>query len=1528
MNYKYKKGQLFGKRLKVPKYILSKIYNCTLSLEEFMEYQLFDKIPATCLFEVDREIVERFGIQKMKELDFELFRKSSYNDVVFFKETLKEIDSSTEDINFSLYEQIKDQISPLKYSTKMKEVYQNRFFSEEEEKELKYIASEFNRGAASLIDFIQNWELYKDKDLSYCLRNDSNNKFHITDEQVKKFMSKFSDISKLISRQTDLYQVISEINKLKSEVETKEYIKQITDQILEKTRVKNSRSISLRQEEYQALFQYSSVEEYLNKVHPSYEFEITKILEELKDLPSNYLFDSSIPFEKLNNSNVISFLSFYGVQNIIDFDNQCGHFFTKDNCLGLELMVPMYLRYAGNEHDSRKTILTKSFYDENGNFVDRRYTKEEFYEAVRRMIVYGPTNFDYMNKALDYREIEGDFREKNSDLFISKQAPLELQEKFYQKVITPHFLAIHREYLPYLKEKNFGSCFKNREIQVEDSENLYGCENFYDFLKQKMDFDYFMDFIIEYRDVFDVIFRNSILDNDEFKIFQADNINQLVSKFHGILRKTIIEKEIIYPDLIPQSFVTEYPDMFLSDLAPEELKQAFYQRRISPKTIFSNPNYQEYLKDVDLEALYKYMPIFIQKEDQRYYSTNFVEVVKKTFSHEDAFSFMVEYGPYVDSIYQLNNLREFRLKNDFKKEDLLNEVDHNLLKEIIDGKIKYEENAPSHFKSNHPTLFLNSDVPLEIRQKFYDRKFSLNDFKENPNLLNLFGNTNVACGFSYEFSWIISLFNKNEDSNEANLHRLKIIEAYSKVTDVVLQSAFREYVMEFPDSFDLDKVEHISTVLARLSSSNSSEIFTFRKELAVQILNSKDPIESLNKIEDVFIKNNIPTVGKVYSCFEILHPNLEEFDFKESMVSPILQNSSTMGRKTIIFSDLLKASFGSNNRIIHAYLKNIEVASKLYKNIKSGFVQFDNLSEVEKKELVTFSKHLATLYQNTMRGKAKEERFSFTENVIDDISRLAEKFSPNGTLDYNLSDRVVRMFCGFIGIDTLEQAKDYINRSIENANIRNRNASNLKMELKVGDFVKGIGNITYLRNILQNGSVSKEYLGSSAGSDLTPLDTDVSMVISEEGTIKEKVSRTNAKNYGPIWFILKNDNRFDITRTKEGSSNTKKDMSKLEAFYTGVLGYDHYGIRTGFSSSEINYILMEDYNPAVGLEICMNGFYIPVVDMTGELLFTPQDYDQLREKMSGLSYYNENDYKFSKNLMAGVPDILLEQIEQSSYDTKMKKAKINEVIGKSLNELGLELKTTMDGDLTEGFVELIDTGSTGRGTNRPGEGDFDFMMRLDKSLLSDSSKLETLKNTILKNLGKEGSNEITSSGDFRFKNVNINAEINVDIDITFTEKTDKVTYSTDVSLVDRLTCIQKNSPEKYPYVVANILLAKQVLKEAGVYKSGHSDHPQGGLGGVGIENWILQNGGSFIDAAKSFVDASLNKDFDEFKKEYQIWDFGDNHLADKRGKYPHDNFVCDNMTEAGYYKMVSVLQEYLKNYNYSDVMDENHSVHR
>ncbi len=1670
MDYKYQRRQIFGKRLKVPKHILNKVYNRTLSFNEFIEYQLDDKIPTSCIIESDRRIVEKFGIDRCKELDWELINKRVYyNSNINFRNVLMSIDSQVQDINSTLYELVKDEIKPVDYTPKMREVYSDRLFdvSQNNDENLRYIINDFNEGEIGLKEIIYNWDLFKNKDLSYCLLNDTANENHITDTMLKEFMFNYGDLASLIVENNDIYTFIGDISILNSEEEKHDFVKQFTDEILSNTYRKygDSRpSIKLTDEQYKAIFKYSSMENYLKVFN---EWKATPIIEELKSLPQNYIFNMSIPFTELLNYDVLLFIGTYGLKNIVDFDNECGLFFTKNNCEMLKLMNDMYLRYAVNERDPNKTIYTKKSIDENGNYVDKPYTKDEFYEAMRRMIIFGPSNGNYADKAPDYREMTGEFRVRNAELFISEQAPEELQKLFYTKSITPQLLLEHPEYVQYLNGKDLSSCFKNIKIQVEGSNALYGYENIYKFLSGKTDFNGVMNFITEYSDVLDIVFDRRMSDyyKYEIKFSINDDIDQIQNRIQETLRKLIIEKRLTYPTHIPKDLIKKYPSIFLDKNAPQELQEVFYNRTISSEFILSNPSYREYLKSVDLEVLFKYMPVNVINEELRYGQVNLVSGIKQVFGSDDAFDVMLLYGKYIENVFEDNRLQNFkfnpnfskddlldeldktilqniiygnmkydenipshfknnhptlfldanapqelqevfynrtissefilsnpsyreylksvdlevlfkympvnvineelrygqvnlvsgikqvfgsddafdvmllygkyienvfednRLQNfkfnpNFSKDDLLDELDKTILQNIIYGNMKYDENIPSHFKNNHPTLFLDANAPQEIKDKFYNRKLTLKDFNDNTELLNIFENTNIACAFSEKMSWIIPLFNDSENFKTANYNRLKVITAYSKIQDVEFQIAFKEYVMGFGTNIDVEKIEYVSEVLSRLSLSNSSEIFTFRKELATQILKSKDPLENLVKIEDVFIRNNIPIVGKIYSCFEILHPDFQGFNFESSMISPVLKKSSTTSKKVIVFSDLIKCSFGSNNRSVNAYLKNIEFGSNLYESIKYGQIQFDSLGEAEMKELTTFCSHLATLYNNTMKAKKGNETFVSTGYVLTDILELSKKLSPDGTLDYNLADRVIRMFCGFTGIDTLEQAKEYIERKVKTADSRNRNASSSDMVLEQGDFIKGIGGITYLRNILQNGSVSKEYLGSSAGGDATPLDTDISMIMSSDGTISEKMNATAASRYGPIWFVLKNDDRFMITRTSSETLEAKRDMSKMEVFYTGVLGQGHYGIRTGFASSEINYIVMDNYDPRVGLEIAMNGFYIPVANKDGKIVFSPKDYDELRTKMSGLSYFDENNYTFSENLITEETEYFAQQIEQSNFEVQIKREKINSVIKKSLEELGLCLKTNIDGDLTEGFVELIDTGSTGRGTNKPGDGDFDFMMRLDKTILSNPTRLNELKQTILRNLGRENSSELTGTGDFRLKSVPIDTDMSVDIDITFTEKTDKVSYSTDMALQDRLATIQRNDPEKYKYVVANILLAKQVLKKAEAYKPNRGEIPQGGLGGVGIENWILQNGGSFIDAAKSFVEAADGKSFSEFQSTYQIWDFGDNHLAERRGLYAHDNFVTNNMSEAGYQKMVQELKEYLKNMKIEQIQTE------
>lgn len=474
MDYKYQRRQIFGKKLKVPKLILNKVYNCTLSFNEYIEYQLDDKIPTSCIIESDRKIVEKFGIDKCKELDWELINKRFYyNKNINFRDVLMSIDSQTQDINSALYELVKDEIKPIDYTPKMREIYSDRLFdvSQNNDENLRYIINDFNEGIIGLKEIIYNWDLFKNKDLSYCLLNDNENKSNITDNILKEFMSSYGELASLIVENYDIYTFISDISSLKSEEEKKNFVKQFTDDILSNTKRKYGDyrlPIKPTDEQYKEIFKYSSMEEYFKTID---QYSAPLIIEELKSLPSDFIFNTSIPFTEILDNGVMHFIGVFGLKNVVDFNDECGEFFTKNNCKVLNLMYDMYLHYAGNEQDRQKNI----YCDKDGNYIKGKFTKDQFYESMKRMILYGPSDWNYADKAPDYRNITGEFRVRNSELFISEQAPEELKEVFYTSntPLTFEFLRQHKDWLPYLEGKNILLRLQKRNIGIRGLEQLF-----------------------------------------------------------------------------------------------------------------------------------------------------------------------------------------------------------------------------------------------------------------------------------------------------------------------------------------------------------------------------------------------------------------------------------------------------------------------------------------------------------------------------------------------------------------------------------------------------------------------------------------------------------------------------------------------------------------------------------------------------------------------------------------------------------------------------------------------------------------------------------------------------------------------------------------------------------------------------------------------------------------------------------------------------------------------------------------------
>lgn len=216
----------------------------------------------------------------------------------------------------------------------------------------------------------------------------------------------------------------------------------------------------------------------------------------------------------------------------------------------------------------------------------------------------------------------------------------------------------------------------------------------------------------------------------------------------------------------------------------------------------------------------------------------------------------------------------------------------------------------------------------------------------------------------------------------------------------------------------------------------------------------------------------------------------------------------------------------------------------------------------------------------------------------------------------------------------------------------------------------------------------------------------------------------------------------------------------------------------------------------------------------------------------------------------------------------------------------------------------------GRGTNIPGDGDFDFMLKCASK--EEQEELIGKISELLRGRDKGGSNDYQ----IRYEDVKIpGLQESVEIDITSEKKRLEVDYSSDMCVKDRLSNIRRQYGEEgLRTVLDNIIVAKKFLKEKGIYKrisSPDSTH-FGGLGGIGVENWILQNGGSFVGAMRSFMEASKDENgndisFEEFRKNYPIYDFGQNHRADV-GQSDH---FMEGVTESGFDKMKRVFAQEL-----------------
>ncbi|GEM_PF-4717581 len=745
-----------------------------------------------------------------------------------------------------------------------------------------------------------------------------------------------------------------------------------------------------------------------------------------------------------------------------------------------------------------------------------------------------------------------------------------------------------------------------------------------------------------------------------------------------------------------------------------------------------------------------------------------------------------------------------------------------------------------------------------------------------------------------------------------------VLTTWMVLPDDLKQEVIRE-APDFPNipADQAEKYRVAAEVITRIRNSPSAEIKRIERELIGQLWKLDNPTQALEEIIGVFEKNNLPLVGKVYRVFETIYDNpntvggttLERDLSTRTNLSPVLRTATPKERREIIYKDLLSINVASGNPQLRNYLEVVRDGEAVVAKMEQEGVAV--LSERERQQLGHFFDKMDMLYSSSLFGRTIESRRRARQidsspttshlSLEERSDALRRNFRVRA--DQKLTDRLSEMFLRPLGLTSIEEVLTAMDRSKAEADMRNRQfaeSNEGKIVLKAGDRFKGVDS-SNIGKILERGAVAREYLGVSAGSDATPYDSDTSLIL--EGDLTDGVaSATNASmstGYGNLLLLLKDRGQFGT------------EQNQYESFSSG--GGRHFGIRTGFASTEIDALVLPNALDSRGLDdlfiaIAQNGVYMPVSNSNGGVVFTPEKFDEYRRAFDGVSEYSANPVSVTR-VDADQP--IRKALDQLVGDITTDRAKVIELSSQIRQRLkdalalqGVALRGEFDTSIYG--AELIDTGSTARGSNVPGDYDFDMSLQLDPN---DSKRLgeiaDIVKNTL--RLQQDASHSETDYIQVRGMGSQIIEGETLDVDIGVGKRSDEGIFASSDAIAQKLDSIRATLGDgAYHDVLANIVLAKKILKEGHAYKK----LEDGGMGGIGVENWILLHNGNVLDAFTSFWQAAHDESgnvvpYEEFADRYKVFDAGLNIKFNR-----HDNFVRI-LKPNGYIAMVNTIGQYL-----------------
>ncbi|MBE6160848.1 MAG: hypothetical protein E7158_01325 [Firmicutes bacterium] len=348
----------------------------------------------------------------------------------------------------------------------------------------------------------------------------------------------------------------------------------------------------------------------------------------------------------------------------------------------------------------------------------------------------------------DYDFVEGEFRDKHPEIFVDINAPEELKDAFYRNKITPEFLFQHKEYIPYLTDKNLLNTLRaNIKLSVPSLVDEQG-------RIMPMDINFVSEYISRYGNekLLQLVSKYGVALSDiiiSSLYNEIENEQTIEKSLRNSIYNKIIKGKMNYSYLASVSdFVSDYPKLFvnfenLTNISREEkqrLTKAFYSRTLSFDDVKKYPELADYLKDKNL------LVAFGKKDGNHYQGRIFLDTgygrtsekkysdleLLEIFGNEKFLQLCAKYGRYMDGIAQHLN-KDITIRNGkyldlsmqhqdgLSFEEVSKLIEDVIVRESKLGNLAYRpDDAPSFLKEREPKLFLSEDAPEELKQYFYN----------------------------------------------------------------------------------------------------------------------------------------------------------------------------------------------------------------------------------------------------------------------------------------------------------------------------------------------------------------------------------------------------------------------------------------------------------------------------------------------------------------------------------------------------------------------------------------------------------------------------------------------------------------------------------------------------------------------------------------------------------------------------------------------------------------------------------------